>query len=850
MSAVELLTYASFAVPGGRGGWGVGQRGRGLTDEEVRKLTEQVPTRIDGTTPVPQYPSADDISGLQRRMAWTRAPWPGDDRVFWFSSPAGEDATGRAGNVFTQVHVFRGGVGEFPVLWPSDLMFSPALRFPFGAREVNSTTVPEGVPPLGPLAVPGKLWPWIFADCAVDRRAVLGAILDGCADGRLVAVACPPEDAAMWVAAVCQAQSPATARDFSWSTFERARSLGTARARGVSLACIPLEDAAEAAEVPDVIVVSTEETPEMGVYGGASTMVGGMPLAVSEWSTLLSFMFLMPDEAMHFSHLLRSGEVPVAVGGDPAWQLAAVAVTNEELRSAARDPLLGLLSRPGDAPENMDEVFPVGVADALADELLADDGAGLESLSVLATLASAGLFDDPDRREEAFAFLERRGLGAAVVRGDESVLATSIGTDNPLVSVLREITATDGALHEAIAGGIGLPVAAAEWLGVPQVAERFLATMRGTAPDEFKAPVWEGDLIGAWVLGTMSDVGGPAGDVFGDAPGAGDWQAGDWAAPSSMPSPEMTVFGLNSLVESLGDRATGLTPVVERELSRMPEPERGLLAEGPWRPQLEKAAAERRPRTTTGESEAWGRSPGWEADDAQAAAIRPDQAPVHRQDEGQRGEEHAPVRAPRQPRRHELVPAFVRCFDPRQIAEIENYAGPELGETIGPVFGLRPKPPAWSTLGEIMLTAQRDELPDMDRIRRVVLASALSESLLYKWHVLTRSLPWWLLDDMRDDELRDVFDMAVDMVRRSEKFRAGAVGELNGDDPPPEARKLVAEAKAVLDGDLAVRHSTRGRTPRDIPAGDGFDGGRRHRDGVPGNGQLFGKLRRRSDDHR
>ena len=143
-----------------------------------------------------------------------------------------------------------------------------------------------------------------------------------------------------------------------------------------------------------------------------------------------------------------------------------------------------------------------------------------------------------------------------------------------------------------------------------------------------------------------------------------------------------------------------------------------------------------------------------------------------------------------------------------------------------------------------MLTAQRDELPDMDRIRRPVLASALSESLLRKWYSDTRNLPWWLLDDMRDDELRDVLDMAVDMVRRSERFRAGAVGELNGDDPPPEARKLVAEAKAVLDGDLGVR------TPRDIPAGDGFDGGRRHRDGVPGNGQLFSKLRRRSDDHR
>lgn len=849
MSAVELLTYASFAVPGGRGGWGVGQRGRGLTDEEVRKLTEQVPTRIDGTTPVPQYPSADDIRGLQRRMAWTRAPWPGDDRVFWFSSPAGEDVTGRAGNVFTQVHVFRGGSDDFPVLWPSDLMFSPALRFPFGAREVNSTTVPEGVPPLGPLADPGQLWPWIFADCEVDRRAVLGAILDGCADGRLVAVACPPEDAAMWVAAVCQAQSPATARDFSWSTFERARSLGTARARGVSLACIPLEDAAEAAEVPDVIVVSTEETPLMGVYGGESTMVGGTPLAVSEWSTLLSFMFLMPDEAMHFSHLLRSGEVPVAVGGDPAWQLAAVAVTNAELRSAARDPLLGLLSRPGETPENMDEVFPVGVADALADELFADDGAGPESLSVLATLASAGLFDDPGRREEAFTFLERRELGAAVVRGDESVLATSIGTDNPLVSVLREIAATDEALHEAIAGGIGLPVAAAEWLGVPQLAERFLDTMRDTAPDEFKAPVWEGDLIGAWVLGTMSDVGGPAGDVLDDAPGAGDWPAGDWSAPSG-PSPEMTVFGLNSLVESLGDRATTLTQVVERELTRMSEPERRLLAEGPWRPELEKAAVERRNRPTTGEAEAWGRHPGWEADDVQATAIRPDLAPVHRQDEGQRGEEHAPARASHPPRRHDLVPAFVRYFDPRHIEEIEKYAGPDLGEAIAPVFGLRPGFQAWPTLGEIMLTAQRDELPDMDRIRRVVLASAVSESLLDKWHVDTRSLPWWLLDDMRDDELHDVLGMAVAMVRNSEKFRTGSVGKLNGGNPPPEARELVAKAKDVLDRDFAARHSTRGRTPRDIPARDGFDGGRRRRDGGPGNGQGLGKLRRRSDDHR
>lgn len=843
MSVVDVLTYASFTVPGSRGGWSVGQRGGGLTDDEVRKLTEQVPTRIDATAPVPQYPSADDISRLQRRMAWTRAPWQGDDRVFWFSSPAGEDATGRAGNVFTQVHVFRGGAGESPALWPSDLMFSPALRFPFGSREVNSTTVPEGAPPPGPLANPGQLWPWIFADCEVDRRAVLGAILDGCADGRLVAVACPPEDAAMWVAAACQAQSPATARDFSWSTFERARSLGTARARGMSLACIPVEDAAEAAELSDVIVIKTDETPVTGVYGSEPTKVGGSSVPVSEWSALLAFMFLTPDEAIHFSAAVRAGEVPAAVGGDPAWQLAAAASTNPELRSAAREPLTGLLSRPGDAPENLGALFPGGTVGVLADEFIAGDGGGPAPLPALATLAAAGLFDDADRQEESFASLEQRGLGGAIVRGDAGVVSTPIGSDNPLVSVLRQITATDPALHAAIADGIGLPVAAAEWLGVPQMAERFLDTMRGTAPDEFKAPVWEGDLIGAWVLGAMSDLGGPSGGVSADAPGADDWSAADWAAPSPGPSPEMKAFGLNSLVESLGGRVTALPQVVERELTRMPDPERRLLAEGPWLPQLEKAAAERRARKEAEEAEARERARRRrEEEEAKARVLR--------REEERRRAEQASARAAQRPRMHELTPAYVRYVDPRQIAEIENHAGPELGTAIKPIFGLGPGMQAWVILGEIMLTAQRDDLPDMDRIRRVVLASALAESLLDKWYLDTRFLPWWMLDDMRDDELRDLLEMTIEFVRRSEPFRGGSVDKLGGDNPPPEARGLTEEARAMLGGDLAARHTAQGRTPRDIPSAGGSDGGRRHRDGGAGSSNLFGKRRRRSDDHK
>lgn len=867
MGPVDLLTYASFAVPGGRGGWSVGQRSARLTDEEVRKLTEQVPTRIDATVPVPQYPSADDLGRLQRRMAWTPAPWPGDDRVFWFSSPAGEDATGRAGNVFTQAHVFRGGTDDLPSSWPSDLLFSPSLRIPFGSREVNATTVSEEVPQPGPLADPSQLWPWIFADGEVDRRAVLGAILDGCASGRMVAVACPPGDAAMWVAAACLVQSPASARDFFWSTFERGRSLATARARGITLACIPVDDAGEASELSGVMVIRADETPTTGVYGGASTIVGGASVPVSEWSALLAFLFLSSSEAISFSTAVRTGAVTATVGGDPAWQLAAAAAADPELRSAAREPLAGLLAEPDAAPANLGEVLSGHTAGALADEIAGASGNGPAPMAALAVLASAGLFDDPGREEKMLESFEQQGIGAAIIRGGSEILGIPVDSDGPLSRMLRQIVATDPGLHRAIADGIGVPVEASRWLGVPQMAAKFLETMRGTPPAEFKAPVWEGDLIGAWVLGAMSDLEGtparPGGGVgAGDSGVATGWTTDDWAAPSNGPdgvedhapadnpwsvpgsipggapaddgpSAEMRAFGLNSLVESMGEEASTLSQLVDRELSRMTGPERALLAEGPWRPHLDALAAERKARKDAEERGARERDRRRREEEARALAAR-------REEERKRAEEAA---AAQRPRAHELVPAHVRYFDPHLIAEITGHAGLGLRRATESTFGLGKGDQAWSVLGEILLMAQRNDLPDMNAVRRAVFASAMAEALSEKWYPDTRGLPWWMVDDMTDADWHGIRDDAIALVRGSEEYRNGFLTEPGGGEPPKEARRLFADAWKALARDLSVKRSAQARTPRDIPAPGAADGG-------TGGARIFGKRHKRSDNHK
>lgn len=818
MGTVEVLTYASFSGRDGAGGWKVGQRGSGLSDDEVAALVEQIPTRLDAVEAIPRYPSAEEIRVMQRRMKWSRAPWPGEDRVFWFSSPAGEDSTGRAGNVFTQVHVFRGGLAGAPggVRLPSDLLFSGALKFPFGAREVDATVVSGDAPPPGPLADPEVLWPWIFADEEVDRRAVLGAILDGLAAGLQVAVACPKDHAAMWIAAVCMSMSPAAAADLGWSTFDRAKTLDLARSRGIALACIPVGDAGEAAaaRAGDVLVVRTDSAPATGVYGGAPTVVDGVAVPVSEWSELRNYLFLTASEAIDFSRRVSSGETVVADGGDPAWQMAAAVAADPDSRAAARAPLRGLLAKTGGRPGNVGELFDAVVVDDLLGfrmDGLRDDPVG--ALPALDAVVASGRDADDAFVEQVLDALERGGVDELVVGGAWLLRDRLPEPSRAMQKLLCQVTATSSALHEAISSGRGLPVDVARWLGVPVLCAELLAGARDAAPEEFRAPVWEGDLIGAWILGALSDGG----------------------AAAHPPSPRAKVFGLNSLVESLDDGARGLVPTIRdvlRELDGYPE--QRLLAEGPWRPYLEGTDAAPAPHPAGpvphADPSAWERAEGsgsaWDrpvdsawTDDVESPR---DSAADRAWDESdwdsaaeptpRRGGEHPyaewpapagtspdPLAASPDSAGADLAAARVRPMPPRLLRYLADEPALGVDRELVQWLGARDESEVWGRLGEVALMAPDPALPDLDAAKRSVFAVAIAQGLLYGWQWPLLGLPWWVTEGMSPEEADDIVRSAFGITAGAADFTAASLHRQVAGDAPPGLRYLLQRVLATVD---------------------------------------------------
>lgn len=248
MNCSGFFTYASFSK-GGRGGWQVGQSD-GLSDSEIEALLKWTPTQIDTGIPLPKYPSNEEVAEFIRRTAWLDAPWRQGDKVLFYSTPAGEDASGRQGNVFSQVYVFRNG--EAPHFRPSDLLLSPDFAHVFGAVAVNTHTVTMEhcrVQP-GPLAEAAAVAEWLYpeADAAAGqhRRQLLVQIMDAVEAKQPVAVCGDLSEAAHWIAALNTTLAPANAVKLSWSTLERARGLDHAEAKNVQLVFLPDADYAEA----------------------------------------------------------------------------------------------------------------------------------------------------------------------------------------------------------------------------------------------------------------------------------------------------------------------------------------------------------------------------------------------------------------------------------------------------------------------------------------------------------------------------------------------------------------------------------------------------------------------------
>lgn len=232
------FSYASFSRANGRaGGWGVGQKAGDITQEELAELVSFVPTSLNNGTTIPDFPSAQQRAELVRRTAVFALTPEAEKWVTMVSVPAGLDATGRGGNVFTYTSISRTGTPPAP----ATVLFSPDIPAPFSIYEVDKVQIPEKISARGPLHSdvlleefldgefrrPEKL-PAPFKAVTPNpnptfNRALVTAMAKvlNSRNGLVILVA-PDNQAALWIAA--------TAREvgedgFGFSTFEKAAAI-------------------------------------------------------------------------------------------------------------------------------------------------------------------------------------------------------------------------------------------------------------------------------------------------------------------------------------------------------------------------------------------------------------------------------------------------------------------------------------------------------------------------------------------------------------------------------------------------------------------------------------------------
>lgn len=314
------LTYASFDDGSGRGGWQVKQAVELPVPTEA--IVARVVTSLDAGTPVPAFPTAEQRANLPRRILY--APL-GPVHGWWCSSPAGADASGRQGNVFTHVVV-----GE-PVARPTELLFSPDWLRPFGPAEVAAATL--GRPPRPAPVLPivrdlldlGPGWP-------VGTLAVLADALDARLRGGPIVVLAVGStyEADAWLAALSVCVSPGTSRRIGFSTLERAAYAAEWSQSGLDVVAVPRADRDVLTGVPGVVVIDPAGDVEVGPPGGSHRTGAGALVAVSPWATLVLDQF--GDTSDLAATVAAIDAVAARIGDEdlaPAWPMA--------MRAAAED---------------------------------------------------------------------------------------------------------------------------------------------------------------------------------------------------------------------------------------------------------------------------------------------------------------------------------------------------------------------------------------------------------------------------------------------------------------------------------------------------------------------------------
>ena len=101
-----------------------------------------VTTRLETMDGLGDFPTTAELASRTRRLAFR---FDDDDgaSVWWHAVEAGDDATGRPGNVFTH-SVAIAGLPD--TLRPIDLWRSPSWLMPFGQKEVAEASLREFEP--------------------------------------------------------------------------------------------------------------------------------------------------------------------------------------------------------------------------------------------------------------------------------------------------------------------------------------------------------------------------------------------------------------------------------------------------------------------------------------------------------------------------------------------------------------------------------------------------------------------------------------------------------------------------------------------------------------------------------
>ncbi|MDO5033093.1 hypothetical protein [Corynebacterium sp.] len=277
------FSYASFTRSATRaGGWGVGQRVGDITKEELQELTSYVPTSLNNGTSIPDFPSPQERAELVRRTAVFALSPEAEKWVTMVSVPAGIDATGRGGNVFTYTCVTRDGVPPAA----DRVLYSPDVPAPFSIFEVDKVQIPAEITRSGPLKADKLLDEFLdgqfsmMAQLPAPMRTVTPnpdatfnhALVEAMAqvlkarNGFVILVA-PENQAALWVAATARLVGE---EGFGFSTFEKAAAVNDFPRATSTMIVVPPSEKLRLNESPisgnPVIFALDEALPDVSAY--------------------------------------------------------------------------------------------------------------------------------------------------------------------------------------------------------------------------------------------------------------------------------------------------------------------------------------------------------------------------------------------------------------------------------------------------------------------------------------------------------------------------------------------------------------------------------------------------------